>query len=210
MHLSFPNATRVFCVKHLKDNAIVNLDKSLPQPEVTKIISKLFGESDILVSEDQITFDEIRDELTHSYDIHYLSNRLLPNLEQFAFKPRLRHPCLPRLWYNNVIKRDANWVIQKFPDLVTKLYELEYDQTSDVRGALFDKGKYVLSKQAPKFQHACALKIWFNTQIPLMSYWQTWYFISQSKRTIKVTCLFFGKPEVNRADLSCIFSLREN
>jgi hypothetical protein len=67
-----------------------------------------------------------------------------------------------------------------------------------------------LSKQAPKFQHACALKIWFNTQIPLMSYWQTWYFISQSKRTIKVTCLFFGKPEVNRADLSCIFSLREN
>jgi hypothetical protein len=48
-----------------------------------------------------------------------------------------------------------------------------------------------LSKQAPKFQHACALKIWFNTQIPLMSYWQTWYFISQSKRTIKITCLFF-------------------
>jgi hypothetical protein len=43
-------------VKHLKDNAIVNLDMSLPQPEITKIISKLFGESDILVSEDQITF----------------------------------------------------------------------------------------------------------------------------------------------------------
>jgi hypothetical protein len=63
-------------------------------------------------------FDEIRDELTHSYDIPYLSNRLPPNLEQFAFKPRLRHPCLPRLWYNNcnesynnVIKRDTKWVI---------------------------------------------------------------------------------------------------
>jgi hypothetical protein len=27
----------------------------------------------------------------------------------------------------------------------------------------------------PKFQHAYALKIWFNTQIPLMNYWQTWY-----------------------------------
>jgi hypothetical protein len=27
--------------------------------------------------------------------------------------------------------------------------------------------------------------------------------------SIKVTCLYFGKPEVNRADLSCIFSLRE-
>jgi hypothetical protein len=25
--------------------------------------------------------------LTHSYDIPYLSNRLLPNLEQFAFNP---------------------------------------------------------------------------------------------------------------------------
>jgi hypothetical protein len=33
------------------------------------------------------------------------------------------------------------------PDLETKLYELEQDQTRDVRGALFDKGKYVLSKQ---------------------------------------------------------------
>jgi hypothetical protein len=28
--------------------------------------------------------------------------------------------------------------------------------------------------------------------------------------SIKVTCLYFGKPEVNRADLSCIFSLRGN
>ena len=85
VNLSFPNATRVLCAK------------SLPQPEVTKIITKLFGESGILASEDQVTFNEIRDELTHSYDIPYLSNRLLPNLEQFAFKPRLRHPCLPRL-----------------------------------------------------------------------------------------------------------------
>jgi hypothetical protein len=73
---------------------------------------------DFSASEDQVTFDEIRDELTHSYDIPYLSNRLPPNLEQFAFKPRLRHPCLPRLWYNNcnesynnVIKRDTKWVI---------------------------------------------------------------------------------------------------
>ena len=73
---------------HLKDNTIVNLGKSLPQPEVIKIISKLFGESGILALEDQVTFDEIRDELTHSYDIPYLSNRLLPNLEQFAFKPQ--------------------------------------------------------------------------------------------------------------------------
>jgi hypothetical protein len=51
--------------------------------EITKIISKLFGESGILASEDQVTFDKIRDKLTHSYDIPYLSNRLLPNLEQF-------------------------------------------------------------------------------------------------------------------------------
>jgi hypothetical protein len=57
VHLSFPNATRVLCAKHLKDNAIVNLGKSLPQPEVTKIITKLFGESGILASEDQVTFD---------------------------------------------------------------------------------------------------------------------------------------------------------
>jgi hypothetical protein len=61
VHLSFPNATRVLCAKHLKDNAIVNLGKSLRQPEVTKIITKLFGESGILASEDQVTIDEIRE-----------------------------------------------------------------------------------------------------------------------------------------------------
>jgi hypothetical protein len=170
-NLSFPNTTCVLCAKHLKDNAIVNLGKSLPQPEVTKIITKLFGESGILASEDQVMFDEIRDELPHSYDIPYLSNRLLPNLEQFAFifKPRLWHPCLPCLWYNNcnesynnVIKRDTNWVIQKLPDLVTKLYELEQDQTRDVRGALFDKGKYVLSTQA------AVLKVSYETWTQLL------------------------------------------
>lgn len=124
---------------------------------------------DFSALEAQVTFDEIRDELTHSYDIPYLSNRLLPNLEQFAFKPRLRHPCLPRLWYNNcnesynnVIKRDTKWVIQKLPDLVTKLYELEQDQTRDVRGALFDKGKYVLSKQA------AVLKVSYETWTQLL------------------------------------------
>jgi hypothetical protein len=64
VNLSFLNAMRVLCAKHLKDNAIVNLGKSLPQPEVTKIISKLSGESGILASEDQVTFDEIRDDMT--------------------------------------------------------------------------------------------------------------------------------------------------
>ena len=107
--------------------------------------------------------------LTHSYGTPYLSNRLLPNMEQFAFKHRLRHPCLPRLWYkncnesyNNVIKRDTNWVIQRFPDLVTKLYELEQDQTCDVKGVLFDKGKYVLSKQA------AVLKVSYETWTQLL------------------------------------------
>jgi len=155
MNLSFPNATRVLCAKHLKDNAVVNLSKSLPEPEVTKLVNQLFGPSGILSSEDQITFDEIRQELTDAHDIAYLSNRLLPNLEQFVFKPRLRHPWLPRLWYNNcnesyngVVKRSTNWVVQKLPDLVSKLYDLEQDQIRDIRGALHDTGKFILSKQA--------------------------------------------------------------
>ena len=50
VNVSFPNATCVLCAKHLNDNAIVNRGKSLFQPEVTNIISKLFGESDILAS----------------------------------------------------------------------------------------------------------------------------------------------------------------
>jgi hypothetical protein len=50
--MCFPRATRVLCAKHLKDNAIDNLRKSLPQPEVTEIVGKLFGPSGILSSED--------------------------------------------------------------------------------------------------------------------------------------------------------------
>lgn len=101
LNLCFPRATRVLCAKHLKDNAIDNLRKSLPQPEITEIVSKLFGPSGILSPEDQVTFDELRDELTDTYDIPYLTVRLLPNLEQYVFRPRLQHPWLPRLWYNN-------------------------------------------------------------------------------------------------------------
>jgi hypothetical protein len=71
-NLCFPRATRGLCAKHLKDNAIDNLRKSLPQPEVTEIVSQLFGPSGILSSEDQVTFDELRDELTETYDIPYL------------------------------------------------------------------------------------------------------------------------------------------
>ena len=151
----FPRATCVLCAKHLKDNAIDNLRKSLPQPVVTDIVSKLFGPSGILSLEDQVTFDELRDELTDTYDIPYLADRLLPNLEQYVFMPRLRHPWLPRLWYNNcnesynnVIKRSTNWVVQKLPDLITKLYDLEQDQSLNVRGALHDTGKYSLAAQA--------------------------------------------------------------
>jgi hypothetical protein len=58
----------------------------LPKPEVTKIITKLFGESGILASEDQVTFDEIRDELTHSYGRNCLAV--------------LRPLSLPLLWCN--------------------------------------------------------------------------------------------------------------
>ena len=155
LNLCFPRATRVLCAKHLKDNAIDNLRKSLPKPEVTEIVSKLFGPSGILSSEDQVTFDELRDELTETYDIPYLVDRLLPNLEQYVFRPRLRHPWLPRLWYNNcsesynnVIKRSTNWVVQKLPNLITKLYDLEQDQSLNVRGALHDTDKYSLAAKA--------------------------------------------------------------
>ena len=40
---------------------------------VTDIVSKLFGPSGILSLEDQVTFDELRDELTDTYDIPFLS-----------------------------------------------------------------------------------------------------------------------------------------
>jgi hypothetical protein len=71
MALSFPHATRLLCTKHLKDNAADNLRKSLPQPEVTIILDRLFGADGILSSRDELTFDKIGSELTDRYDIPY-------------------------------------------------------------------------------------------------------------------------------------------
>jgi hypothetical protein len=73
MALSFPHATRLLCTKHLKDNAADNLRKSLPQPEVTIILDRLFGADGILSSRDELTFDKIGSELTDRYDIPYLT-----------------------------------------------------------------------------------------------------------------------------------------
>ena len=154
VHLSFPNATRVFCAKHLKDNAIVNLGKSLPQPEVTKIITKLFGESVFWLQKTRSRSTRF----AMSWPTHMTYSTCLTgcfpiwssSLTSLGYDAPvcLVYGTTTNESYNNVIKRDTNWVIQKLPDLVTKLYELEQDQTRDVRGALFDKGKYVLSKQA--------------------------------------------------------------
>ena len=53
------------------------------------------------------------------------------------------------------------------------------------------------------------LKITVLCNINLYSYQKTFFIEFLKVLSIKVTCLYFGKPEVNRADLSCIFSLRE-
>jgi hypothetical protein len=155
MALPFPLATRLLCAKHLKDNAPDNLSKSLPQPEVTTILNILFGADGILSSTHELTFDEIGSELTDRYDIPYLKNRLLLNLWQNVFKPRLQHPLLPVLWHNNcnesrsnVIKCKINWEVQKLPELISKLHELEQDQIRYIRGALHETGKYSLSQSA--------------------------------------------------------------
>ena len=72
MALSVPHATRLLCTKHLKDNAADNLRKSLPQPELTTNLDRLFGADCILSSTDELTFNEIGSELTDRYDIPYL------------------------------------------------------------------------------------------------------------------------------------------
>ena len=71
------------------------------------------------------------------------------------FFPKLKHSLLPQHWFNNanesynhVIKRTTNWVVQKLPDMIEKLQELEQCQTLDVRGTMHDSGKYCLATQA--------------------------------------------------------------
>jgi hypothetical protein len=54
---------------------------------------------------------------------------------------------------------------------------------------------------------------WSNyliTTYTTFTFHDKWIMLSLKVLSIKVTCLYFGKPEVNRAKLSCIFSLREN
>ena len=56
-----------------------------------------------------------------------------------------------------MIKRSTNWVVQKLPDLITKLYDLEQDESRNVKGALHETGKYSLAA------HAAILKVSHQT-----------------------------------------------
>ena len=54
--ICFQQATRVLCAKHLKDNSVNKLSKCFPQPEVNRIICKLFGPYGILSAETATSF----------------------------------------------------------------------------------------------------------------------------------------------------------
>ena len=137
LNLCFP---RVLCAKHVKDNAIDNLRKSLPQPEVTEIVSKLFGSSGILSSEDQVTFDELRDELTDTYSFLIWSSTCsgpvcdIPGFLDFGTTIVTSHTTM---WSSGVLTGSS----RNYPIWSQNCMNSNKTSRND-RDALHDTGKY--------------------------------------------------------------------
>ena len=86
--ICFPQATRVLRAKRLKDNALNNFRKCLPQPQVNHIIYKLYSPNGILSAETATTFTEMPQELSHTHiHIWHIYNGYLQIWRSICFSP---------------------------------------------------------------------------------------------------------------------------
>ncbi|KAK3103000.1 hypothetical protein FSP39_015680, partial [Pinctada imbricata] len=153
----FPNAVHTLCTRHLKENLTHNLRKTLPQPEATVIVNKIFNkQSGLLSIDDQITYMEVEGEIQEDHNLPYLT-AFLQNVRKNVFLPRMKCKAfkIPKHWtnnnnesYNNIIKLHTNWQIQRLPELIQILRDLDQTQTQNVRDALHHRGEFSVTGPA--------------------------------------------------------------
>ncbi|CAC5382749.1 unnamed protein product [Mytilus coruscus] len=150
----FPNATRLLCTKHIKDNVSDHLKNKIGSndKERNEVLDSIFGSTGLITAQDQ---DELNEKATHISACYpnfntYFQSRLKERLYEYVLKPRnqLQHVDL---WTNNncesinhVFKTAINWKPQSLPELVKTLHDLVKLEFADLRRALYSQGNNLL------------------------------------------------------------------
>ena len=84
----FPNSTHTLCTRHLKENLAHQLRKEMTMENATSIVNKIFNrETGLLSVDDEITYNEMEDEVidkcTNTYIVNYLDK-----IKEYVFKAR--------------------------------------------------------------------------------------------------------------------------
>ena len=121
----FPEATRLLCTKHMKDNVSEYLKNSLSSTDKQRsdIISKLFGSNGLVAAEDCFEFESKSENLISENPefARYFDSRLKNRLLEHVNKPQkqLQHELL---WTNNNCK-SINHVAVNAIATPTQLFE---------------------------------------------------------------------------------------
>ena len=101
----FPNATRLLCSKHIKDNVTDHIKNKLPitKDQRSDIMSNLFGDNGIINTEDTTDFDVRSENLCSSFPVFadYFNSKLKTRMLEHVIRPSMQGTNT-RLWtYNN-------------------------------------------------------------------------------------------------------------
>ncbi|CAC5405449.1 unnamed protein product [Mytilus coruscus] len=91
----FPNATRLLCTKHIKDNVSDHLKNKIGSndKERIEVLDSIFGSTGLITAQDQDEFNEKATNISARYSNFntYLQSRLKERLYEYVLKPRYQH-----------------------------------------------------------------------------------------------------------------------
>jgi hypothetical protein len=165
----FPEATRLLCIKHMKDNVSEYLKNSIGSTDKQRsdIISKLFGSNGLVAAEDSFEFESMSGNLISENPefARYFDSRLKNRLLEHVNKPQkqLQHErlrtnnCESR---NHVFKRAVDWKPQPLLELLRSLNDVVRVHFVDLRSAIYGTGNYQLFGRYKR--HSVSQQCWFS------------------------------------------------
>ncbi|KAK3096736.1 hypothetical protein FSP39_002786 [Pinctada imbricata] len=157
---TFPEATRLLCTKHLKDNVrhyMANI-AGIPPNSRRPLANLIFGERGLVNANDTFEFESRSEQIIDACGENekfkdYFRRNLQPKLLKHVNIPKRKNTDMKtKLWtnnnsesMNNLLKLSVDWRPQTTPDLIVKLYSVTKLQFIDLRRAIYGSGNYVLS-----------------------------------------------------------------
>jgi hypothetical protein len=156
----FPNAARLLCSKHIKNNVTDHIKNklSITKDQRSDIMSTLFGDNGIINADDTTDIDVRFENLCSSFPVfaEYFNSKLKTRMLEHVIRPS-RQRTNTRLWTNNNCERmnhrfkiSTDWKPQRLLELVNTIHDIVRLHFADLKKALFRQGSYELECA---FQH---------------------------------------------------------